>query len=121
LRKDDLFMKRYLIMAACVALIPTLAACAQTPLPVAVATDTPAPAVASPTVSSPPTPTSSPATEQATETATEAAAFPTPNPNPECVVAPIPEDPNIPPAGADEWSEGAADAPIVLMDYSDFQ
>jgi hypothetical protein len=37
------------------------------------------------------------------------------------VVAPIPEDPNIPPAGADEWSEGAADAPIVLMDYSDFQ
>ena len=114
-------MKRFLLMAACVALIPTLAACAQTPLPVAEATDTPVAVVASPTVSSPPTPTSNPTTEQATEAVAEAAAFPTPNPNPECVVAPIPEDPNIPPAGADEWSEGAADAPIVLMDYSDFQ
>jgi hypothetical protein len=114
-------MKRYLIMAACMGLIPLLAACAQTPLPVAEATDTPAAAVATPTVSTPPTPTSKPATEQATAAATEAAAFPTPNPNPECLAAPIPEDPNIPPAGEDEWSEGAADAPIVIMDYSDFQ
>jgi hypothetical protein len=114
-------MKRSFIMAACVGLVALLAACAP-PTPLAIqATDTPAAAVASPTVSSPPTPTSSPASVQATEAVSETAAFPTPNPNPECLAAPIPEDPNIPPPAADEWSEGAADAPVVLLDYSDFQ
>lgn len=106
-------MKRLLLITACLGLIPLLAACAQTPLPVAVATATPAAAVASPTVSSLPTPTPGPTPG--------VEAFPTPNPNPECVAAPIPEDPNIPPPAVDDWSEGAADAPIVLLEYSDFQ
>jgi len=57
-----------------------------------------------------PTPTSPPA------------AFPTPNPNPTCTLAVfLPEDPNIPPVGSDDWIKGPVDAPITLIEYGDFQ
>ena len=117
-------MKRQIIMVAIIGIIPLLAACGpKTPLQIAEATDTPQDTVASPTASSPatntPTATSS---EQATEPAPEpTAAFPTPNPNPECVVEPIPEDPNIPPATEEEWSKGPDDALVTLIEYGDFQ
>lgn len=48
-------------------------------------------------------------------------AFPTANPKPECVADPIPEDPNIPPVTAGDWSKGPADARIALIEYGDFQ
>ena len=57
-----------------------------------------------------PTPTSPPA------------AFPTPNPSPTCTLAVfLPEDPNIPPVGSDDWIKGPAEAPITLIEYGDFQ
>lgn len=34
---------------------------------------------------------------------------------------PLEADPLIPPVQADEWSQGRADAPITLVEYSDFQ
>ena len=116
-------MKKQIVMVAAMGLIPLLAACGPvTPLQTAEATDPLTEAVASPTVSSPPPDTPAAVSEEKTEPAPEpGAAFPTPNPNPECVVEPIPEDPNIPSATADEWSEGADDAPVVLIEYGDFQ
>jgi hypothetical protein len=118
-------MKQRLIMLAAAWLVPLLAACGPaTPPPAAEVTDTPVAAVASPTVPGPatstPAPTSTPA-GVAEATPEAQVAFPTPNPNPECVAEPIPEDPNIPPVTADEWSEGPDDASISLVEYSDFQ
>jgi PBP1b-binding outer membrane lipoprotein LpoB len=117
-------MKRYLVVALAAGLALLLAACGRAgPSPTAEATDAPV-AVASPTDSSPATSAPSPQAEIAQttpETETQATVFPTPNPNPECVAEPIPEDPNIPPPAADEWSEGPADAPLTLIEYSDFQ
>jgi hypothetical protein len=116
-------MKKEIIMAAAMGIIPLLAACGPaTPLITVEPTEAPEVAVASPTVSSPATNTPTASSEEATQPAPEpAAAFPTPNPNPECVVEPIPEDPNIPPATADEWSKGPDDASVTLIEYGDFQ
>jgi hypothetical protein len=112
-------MKRRFVMLAAVGLVLLLAACGPaTPLPEATATDVPTVAV-SPTASDLATPTP---VAEATEAVPEpAAAFPTPNPNPECVEAPIPEDPNIPQATADDWSQGPDDAQVTLIEYGDFQ
>jgi hypothetical protein len=111
-------MKLRFTMLAAAGLVLLLAACGPaTPLPEAAATDTPT--AASPTASDLATPTS---VAEAAETVSEpTAAFPTPNPNPECVVAPIPEDPNIPPVTADDWSQGPDDAQVTLIEYGDFQ
>jgi len=116
-------MKKQIMMMAATGIILLLAACGPvTPLQTAEATDPPAEAIASPTVSSPPTDTPDAVSEELTEPAPEpAAAFPTPHPNPECVAEPIPEDPNIPPVTADEWSKGTDDALVTLIEYGDFQ
>jgi hypothetical protein len=104
-------MKLRFMMLATAGLVLLLAACGQ-------ATDTPT-AAASPTAMDLATPTS---VAEATEAVPEpTAAFPTPNPNPECVAAPIPEDPNIPPVTADDWSQGPDDAQVTLIEYGDFQ
>ena len=112
-------MKPRFVMLAAAGLVLLLAACGPaTPLPEATATDVPTVAV-SPTASDLATPTP---VAEATEAVPEpAAAFPTPNPNPECVEAPIPEDPNIPQATADDWSQGPDDAQVTLIEYGDFQ
>ncbi len=115
-------MKRTVIVTLVAGLALLLATCGRSsPPPATETTDTPQ-AVASPTQATPATPTPV-SEEQATEAAseTEAAAFPTPHPNPECVAEPIPEDPNIAAVAAGEWSKGAEDAPLVLVEYSDFQ
>ena len=116
-------MKKHLLIVAALGLIPLLAACgkaAATPTPEA--TDEPTAAVASPRPESEATPAAAPASEEATEIAPEPeAAFPTPHPNPECVAEPIPEDPNIPPVTADEWSKGPDDALVTIVEYADFQ
>ncbi len=124
-------MKQRLIVLAAVGLVLLLTACGPaTPSPEAKATDTPVAVVASPTATSlPSTATPTPVAEVTpppVAEATEASpaptkAFPTPNPNPECVAAPIPQDPNIPPVTADDWSKGPADAPVTLVEYGDFQ
>jgi hypothetical protein len=99
-------MKKLIIVVAAVGLFALLVACGPTTPP--------------PTAEPTNTPTSIP--EEATEAAPEsAAAFPTPNPNPECVAEPIPEDPNVPPPTADDWSKGSDDAPVTLIEYGDFQ
>ena len=109
-------MKKQIVMLAAIGIVLLLAACGPVaPLQTAEATDPP-------TVSSPPTDTPAAVSEKTPEPAPEpAAAFPTPHPNPECVVEPIPEDPNISPATADEWSKGADDALVTLIEYADFQ
>jgi hypothetical protein len=135
--RKDYVMKRHLILVVAIGLIPLLAACGVTPLqtaepPTAAApteqvVDTPTAVAEVPTATSVATATSasdpSPAPEEETADTGEeqAGAFPTPHPNPECVVAPIPEDPNIAAPTADEWSKGPVDAPLTLIEYSDFQ
>ena len=116
-------MKKFIVLVAAVVLIPVLAACGSgNPSPTTEAVATPTEVVASPTVSSPATDTPAAVAEEATETVPEpAAAFPTPNPNPECVSEPIPEDPNIPPVTADDWSKGSDDALVTFIEYGDFQ
>ena len=116
-------MKKSIMMVAVAVLIPVLAACGSSkPSPTAEAVATPTEVVASPTVSSPATDTPAAVAEEATEAVPEpAAAFPTPNPNPECVPEPIPEDPNIPPVTADDWSKGSDDALVTFVEYGDFQ
>ncbi|GAB4535282.1 MAG: hypothetical protein Kow0063_19400 [Anaerolineae bacterium] len=102
-------MKKLILVIAAVGLIAILAACRST---------TPAP---TPEATSTPTATAAPS-EESTEAVAEAtAAFPTPNPSPECVAEPIPEDPNIPPPTADDWSKGSPDAVVTLIEYGDFQ
>lgn len=110
-------MKKQIVVLAVVGIILLLAACGPvTPLQT---TETTEP---SPTVSSPSTDTPTTVSEETPESAPEpAAAFPTPHPNPECVVEPIPEDPNIPPTTTDDWSKGADDALVTLIEYADFQ
>jgi hypothetical protein len=109
-------MKKQITVVAVVGIILLLAACGPvTPLQTAKTTE-------APPVSSPSTDTPAAVSEETPESAPEpTAAFPTPNPNPECVVEPIPEDPNIPPATADDWSKGADDALVTLIEYADFQ
>ena len=116
-------MKKQIVMLAALGIILLLAACGPVkPLQTVEATDPPTEAVASPTVSSPPTDTPAAVSEETPEPEAEpAATFPTPHPNPECVVEPIPEDPNISPPTADEWSKGADDALVTLIEYADFQ
>ena len=116
-------MKKPIMMVAVAVLIPVLAACgSSTTSPIAEAIATPTEAVASPTASSPATDTPAAVAEETTEAVPEpAAAFPTPNPSPECVPEPIPEDPNIPPVTADDWSKGSDDALVTFIEYGDFQ
>jgi hypothetical protein len=130
-------MKRHLILVAAIGLIPLLAACGVTPLqtaepptaeaPTEEVVDTPTAVAEAPTAAnaatatSAPDPSSTPEEEEAETDEEQVATFPTPHPAPECVVAPIPEDPNIAAATADEWSKGPVDAPLTLIEYSDFQ
>ena len=120
-------MKRGLLAMAALGLIPLLAACGPTPAspPVELTeepSDTPVAVVASPTATSTVMPTQTPVVEEIEESTPEIeVAFPTPHPNPECVEAPIPEDPNIVPVTADDWSKGPDDALVTLVEYSDFQ
>ena len=109
-------MKKQIVMLAAIGIILLLTACGPVkPLQTAEATDPP-------TVSSPATDTPAAVSEETPEPEPEsAAAFPTPHPNPECVAEPIPEDPNISPPTADEWSKGADDALVTLIEYADFQ
>jgi len=53
------------------------------------------------------------------ETATP--AYPTPNPNPRCEVLNLPVATNLPPITEQDWSRGAADAPVTVIEYADFQ
>jgi hypothetical protein len=116
-------MKKSAMIVAAFVLIPVLAACGSAkPAPTVEAIATPTEVVASPTVSSSATDTPAAVAEEATEVVPEpVAAFPTPNPNPECVPEPIPEDPNIPPVTADDWSKGSDDALVTFVEYGDFQ
>ena len=117
-------MKRWFEIMLGVALVSVVAACGAAPAATESA-PSPAPteAAASPTTSggveSEATPTSA---DVGTEVPAQATPpFPTPHPNPECVVEPIPEDPNIPPVTADDWSKGADDALVTFIEYGDFQ
>jgi len=107
------------LLAACGAAMPAPQAptssdsgsAAVSPTAVAQAAATTEP-TATPAAAAGPTPTAAPPAT---------VAFPTANPKPECVADPIPEDPNIPPVIASDWSKGPADAPIALIEYGDFQ
>jgi len=117
-------MKQRFVVLAAVGLVLLLTACGPaTPSPEAKATDTPTVTLVLSTAT--PTPVAEvtpPPVAEATEASpAPTKAFPTPNPSPECVAAPIPQDPNIPPVTADDWSKGPADAPVALVEYGDFQ
>jgi len=117
-------MKRWFEILLGVALVSVVAACGATPSATESApTAAPTEAAASPTTSaaveSEATPTSADAGTEAPAQATP--PFPTPHPNPECVAEPILAAPNVPPVTDEDWSTGADDAPLVLIEYADFQ
>ena len=117
-------MKRWFEIMLGVALVSAVAACGAAPSATETA-PTPAPteAAATPTTAdaaeSEATPTSA---DVGTEASAEATPpYPTPHPNPECVAEPILAAPNVPPVTDEDWSQGPEDAPIVLLEYADFQ
>ena len=107
------------LLAACGAAMPAPLAPTRSDLGTAAVSPT---AVAQAAATGEPSPTpAAAASPTATAGPPATVAFPTANPKPECVADPIPEDPNIPPVTASDWSKGSADAPIALIEYGDFQ
>lgn len=107
-----------LLVAAC----SSLTSAAQTPSvapteeSLAAITPTPSPSASAATQTEAATST---AATTPTETATP--AYPTPNPNPRCEALDLPIAANLPPVMEQDWSRGAANAPVTVVEYADFQ